>query len=306
MEQAAEHVATQVSKELVALTKPRITATVVATAGVGAYLAPVAAPSLGQLVSALLGTALVVAAANALNMYLERDIDGKMRRTATRPLPAGRLSPAAALRFGVGLSCAALPLLTFGANPLTGLLGAVALGTYVAIYTPMKQRSWWALPVGAIAGAMPPLLGWTGVTGTLDAGGLVLFALLFLWQIPHFIAISLLHGAEYTRAGLKTLPAQHGRAAALHVALWATASMVLVTVAPLLAGLARSPLHGYCLGVGALLLGGLFMVPALAGLRVGNQDPSSPLARGWARKLFFASLMYLPLTFVLFVCTWNH
>src|SRR5262249_24541460 len=153
-------------------------------------LAP-GAHSIGLVAAALLGTTLVVAGANALNMYLERDVDALMTRTRNRPLPSGRLPAEAALAFGVATSALAIPILTFAVNPLTGGLGAISLIIYVLAYTPLNRRSTSALLVGAVPGAMPPLMGWTAVTGQLDAAGIALFLILFVWQLPHFIAISL-------------------------------------------------------------------------------------------------------------------
>src|SRR5439155_3385439 len=142
-------------------------------------------------------TALVVGAANALNCYLERESDALMRRTRDRPLPAGRVEPWVALALGVGVASTSIPLLGWATNALTALLALVALVTYVGVYTPMKQRSGLALFVGAVPGAIPPLMGWTAVTGRLETGGLALFAILFCWQLPHFLAISIYLADDY-------------------------------------------------------------------------------------------------------------
>src|SRR5258706_10065860 len=191
--------------DLVALTKPRVTALVIVTTAGGLWLAPV---KVGFTVSglALLGTVLIVAGASALNMYLERDIDGRMDRTKDRPLPAGRLAPHVALWFGVALSAIAVPILAFGVNTTTALFAVLAHLTYVLAYTPLKQRSPAALLVGAVPGAMPPLLGWTAATGTASWGGVGLFAIIFLWQGPHFLAISIFRKDDYPRPGLKVMP----------------------------------------------------------------------------------------------------
>src|SRR5262245_42474538 len=191
--------------DLVALAKPRITALVITTTAGGLWLAPVKV-GMGVAGLTILGTSLIVAGANALNMYIEREIDGRMERTKDRPLPAGRLAPRIALWFGVVLSVAAVPILAIGVNATTALLAVLANLSYVLAYTPLKQRSHWALLVGAVPGAMPPLLGWTAATGTIGAGGLVLFGILFLWQVPHFLAISIFRKEEYARAGLKVMP----------------------------------------------------------------------------------------------------
>lgn len=271
-------------RDLVALTKPRITLMVVITALGGIWLAPNDVPLLTA-VATLLATAMVVSAASALNCWLERDVDSHMARTKNRPLPAGRLEPRWALVFGLALGAISVPVLTLLANPLTGLLGAIALVSYVWIYTPMKQRSPIALLIGAVPGAMPPLMGWTAATGELSAPGIVLFGILFLWQLPHFLAISLFRENDYTRAGIKVMPAVRGipqtkRHAAMYAGALVPVSLMLVPLG--IAGQLYMVLAGM-LGVG-------FFVWALIGLReqAGNR---------WARQLFIASLVYLPLLF---------
>ena len=159
--------------------------------------------------------------ANALNMWWERDIDARMTRTRNRPLPAGRLSADVALGFGLALAVVSVPML-FMVNLATGLLGLVALLSYVAVYTPLKPHTHLALLVGAVPGAIPPLLGWATVTGTIGLGGLLLFGVLFLWQIPHFAAITIFRAEDYARAGLQVVSVQHGeRAARQTIALYA-------------------------------------------------------------------------------------
>src|SRR5579871_310059 len=204
--------AVPLARDLVALTKPRITALVLLTGAVGTCLAPGHAPAAKRLL-ALAGTALIVGAANALNMWWERDVDALMSRTRNRPLPAGRMSPDVALAFGLALAVVSAPML-FLVNVVTGLLGLVALASYVLVYTPLKRSTHWALLVGAVPGAMPPLLGWTATTGSIGLGGALLFVVLFLWQVPHFAAISIFRAGEYARAGLQVVSVQHGEAAA--------------------------------------------------------------------------------------------
>ena len=198
-------------RDLVALVKPRILLFALMTALVGLALAP-GSPSDAPVVALALGTALIVGAANTLNMYLERDVDCLMARTRTRPLPAGRMQPRVALVFGLAQALVAAPLLTFAVHPLTGLLGVIAFLSYVLLYTPLKQRTTVATLIGSIPGAMPPLLGWTAATGSLDVGGLALFGVMFVWQIPHFHAIALFRRKDYDRAGLKILPTTRGEA----------------------------------------------------------------------------------------------
>ena len=271
-------------RDLVALAKPRITGLVIATFSGGMWLAPGHLPA-WRAGMTLLGTALIVGAANALNMFMERDVDGLMERTRGRPLPEGRLSPAAALVFGTALACAALPPLLLAGNALTGVLGGLAFFAYVAIYTPMKRTTAAALFVGAVPGALPPLMGWTSVTGRLDAGALALFGVLFLWQIPHFLAIALYRAEDYGRAGFEILPLSAGER---------TTRVVITTfsVALLLTSLSFRPLHvagALYTGV-ALILGVAFLAWGLVGVR-------RAATRVWARSLFFASLVYLTLLF---------
>lgn len=275
-------------RDLVALAKPRITVLVIATFSGGMWLAPghLSAWRAGM---TLLGTALIVGAANALNMFMERDVDGLMERTRGRPLPEGRLSPASALVFGTALACAALPPLLLAGNALTGVLGGLAFFAYVAIYTPMKRTTAAALFVGAVPGALPPLMGWTSVTGRLDAGALALFGVLFLWQIPHFLAIALYRAEDYGRAGFEILPLSAGERTTRVV-------ITAFSVALLLTSLSLRPLHvagALYTGV-ALILGVAFLAWGLVGIR-------RAATRVWARSLFFASLVYLTLLFAALV-----
>ena len=179
-----------------------------ATGAAGACLAP-GHPPAGRLCLSLVGTALIVGSANALNMWWERDVDALMRRTRNRPLPAGRMSPDVAIIFGLALALIAAPML-FLVNAMTGVLGLVALVTYVLVYTPLKRHTHLALLVGAVPGAMPPLLGWTTATGSIGLGGLLLFGVCFLWQLPHFAAITIFRAEDYARAGLQVVSVQLG------------------------------------------------------------------------------------------------
>ena len=275
-------------RAVVALAKPRITGMVIITFAGGLWLAP------GQIagwraIMTLIGTALLVAASNTFNMYLERDVDPLMERTRDRPLPRGTLSPETALAFGTLLACAAVPLVFLGGNLLTGMLGLAALGSYVVIYTPLKRHSGIALFVGAVPGALPPLMGWTAVTGRLDAPGLALFSILFLWQIPHFLAIATYRAADYARAGFKVLPLAISRRAT-------RATIVLFSVGLVAATIALEPLRVAGLGylACAALLGAVFIGWAVAGFR-------RAAANAWARSLFFYSIVYLTLLFVALV-----
>jgi heme o synthase len=274
-----------VLRDVVALAKPRLAGLVVCTAAGGLWLAPGRRDAAGAL-ALLLGTSAVVGAANALNNFLERDVDARMRRTRDRPLPAGRLDPAVALGLGLGLPAVALPTMALLTNPLTAALGALALFLYVVVYTPMKQRSSLALFVGAVPGAMPPLMGWTAATGRLDAGGLALFALLFCWQLPHFLAISLYLRDDYARGGLKVFALVHGDRATKVWAAVTSLALLPVSLALLPLGLA-GPLYG----VPAVLLGAGLSAYALAGVRQAGP------AQRWARTFFLLTLGYLTLLF---------
>lgn len=238
-----------------------------------------------QLFATLMGTVLVVAAANTLNCYLERDSDRYMARTKNRPLPAGRMSPRVALIFGVVLACISVPTLAILVNPVTGLLAATALVSYVWIYTPMKRISPAALLVGSIPGAMPPLMGWTAVTGRIEWPAVALFGVLFLWQLPHFIAISIYRQTEYDNAGIKTVPSLYGlKAARWHTLFW-SAALLPVSLALVPLGVA-----GWIYFTLAAILGLIFVGWALLGLRARN-------IKKWARGLFLYSLAYLTLLF---------
>jgi len=263
------------------LTKPRITALVIFTTAAGIWLAP-ARPSLPTVLLTLVGTAMVVAAANVLNMYLERDTDALMPRTMRRPLPSRRIEPRRALLFGVLLASVSVPLLAFGVGAIPGLLAAIALVGYVLIYTPLKRCTAASLLVGAVAGAMPPLIGWTAATGRIDLPGLLLFAVLFLWQVPHFLAITLLRRREYARAGLivqANEPAGDREA---------RRNIVLYTVALVAVSLMFIPLGvgGTVYLVSAVASGALFLALGIQGLRA---DP----CERWARREFLGSLAYL-------------
>jgi protoheme IX farnesyltransferase len=274
-----------VARDLVALAKPRLSLLVVCTAAGGLWLAPGRREGVSA-AALLIGIALVVAAANALNNFLERDVDALMRRTRDRPLPAGRLDPWVAVAFGLGVPAVALPALALYTNPLTAALGALALFSYVVLYTPLKQRSSLALFVGAVPGAIPPLMGWTAATGRLDAGGLALFALLFCWQLPHFLAISMYLKEDYARGGLKVFALVHGDRA---TRIWAAAtSLALVPVS-----LALVPLGvaGTFYAVAAGILGAGLAAHALSGLW------QRAAGHRWARNFFLLTLAYLTMLF---------
>jgi protoheme IX farnesyltransferase len=278
-------------KDVIALMKPRITLLSVATAAVGLALAP-GEPAPSLVWWTLLGTLLLVGSANTLNMWLERDVDALMKRTRSRPLPAGRLAPGIALFFGVAQATIAIPMLAQGANPLTGALGALALFLYVGVYTPLKRVTTLSLLVGAIPGAMPPLLGWTAASGRVEIGALALFAVIFFWQVPHFIAIAMFRREDYVTAGLKILPHERGDAHSKRMIVTYLLAQVAVTLLLVPLGLG-GPLYL----AGALVLGGGLIAWGLVGLRRPAEDLR------WAVKLFVATVAYLPLLFALLVAS---
>jgi len=272
------------ARDLVLLSKPRLSGLVMLTTAGGLGLAP-GRIGVARALLTILGTAAVVGAANALNCYMEREIDGRMRRTRDRPLPAGRVEPFVALALGLMMPAFALPVLALVATPLTALLAFVAIVSYVAVYTPMKQRSTLALFVGAVPGAIPPLLGWTAVTGRLDAGGIALFLLLFAWQLPHFLAISIYLAEDYARGGLKVFALVHGERVTRAWIAVTTAALVPVSLALVPLGLAGP---GYAAIAG--LAGAALAAFALSG--VGKEGGR------WARNLFLATLAHLTALFV--------
>ncbi|MCB9781013.1 MAG: protoheme IX farnesyltransferase [Alphaproteobacteria bacterium] len=267
-------------RDLLSLTKPRLSSLVLFTAGGGLALAPAPVDATRAL-AAIGGTTLVVAGANVLNCYLERESDRGMARTAVRPLPRNRLDARVALVFGLALSAASVALLTLVTPPLAGLLAAIALVLYVCVYTPMKRTSSLSVLVGAIPGAMPPVIGWVAATGRLDVGALVLFGILFMWQVPHSLAIGLYRKDEYTRAGLVVHAAEHGDEASRRQILLYTLGLFPL---PLL--LVRMGLAGLPTAVVGSALGGVLLYQAFEGIR-------SEGGAKWARKLFLWTLVYM-------------
>ena len=247
-------------RDLVELTKPGITAMCLSMAaggiGVAFALPGYISPDLGwsMIVAGVVGTALSVAGANALNMYAERDGDRHMRRTRNRPLPAGRMTPVAALVFGLVVSAASMAVLWWGTNPTATALAAFAILSYVLVYTPLKRRSPHALVVGAVPGAVPPLLGWAIATGEVGVPGVVLFTVLLIWQLPHFLAISIYRQRDYDDAGIRIVASVRGLTAAKHQSL--VYSLLLVATSLLLVplGMAGFLYFTAATAVGALLI----------------------------------------------------
>ena len=285
-----------VARDYVELTKPSINRMCILMTAGGMFLAPRAADgafplSIGAAILALVGTAMAVASANALNMWLERGTDGLMRRTRNRPLAAGRISENGALVFGVVIGVIGVAILAACSNLATTLLGLGAIASYVGVYTPMKYKAPLALVVGAIPGAVPPLMGWTAVTGTLDAPGLILFGVLFVWQMPHFIAISVVRKRDYEAAGIKTVPGVRGlRNSKIQAIAWALA------ILPVSLALPFTGVAGWVYGITAAIAGLGFIAMTVRGPwpTAEARDTVPDNVNRWAHKLFIASLIYLP------------
>ena len=269
--------------DYVTLAKPRLNFLVVASSAAGYYLGARNAPDALLMTEAVAGTALVAAGAAVLNQVYERDADAMMRRTRNRPLPDGRVGPLDATMYGAALSFAGLALLATRATFVAAALALATIAVYLAIYTPMKRRTPLATLVGAVPGALPPLIGWMAARGAIDAGGAALFAIVFLWQIPHFMAIAWMYRDDYATAGFPMLPVVEpdGRRAARQAVLY-SAALVPVSLAPTLAGIAGVAYFA----VAAVLSVGLLIL-AVRFLR--SRDDST------ARALFFGSITYLPL-----------
>jgi protoheme IX farnesyltransferase len=271
------------------LVKARLTTLVLLTTLVGFYLGWRGPMNYLLMLNAVLGTALVASGAAALNQLLEREHDAKMRRTRNRPLPSGRLRPTSVMIFGGGCSCAGLLHLALAVNLTTSVIGAVSLLSYLFIYTPLKRVTWLNTIVGAIPGALPPLMGWTAARGELSTEGWALFAILAFWQVPHFFAIAWIYREEYAKAGFAMLPVidpDGGRTARQTVSY--TLGLLPVSLFPFVFHLTGT----FYLG-GALVLGFIFLFSAIQFAR--QLTPSS------ARKLFFVSILYLPLLLTVMV-----
>jgi protoheme IX farnesyltransferase len=265
------------------LTKPRIALLVLFTVAIGAMLASPDVPDLVMLINTLAGTALIAAGASALNQLLERDSDARMQRTENRPLPAGRLQPLEVLGFGVTLSALGFAWLALSArHPLALVVAAVTHLSYVLVYTPLKRYTTLNTLIGAVPGALPPVIGWTSVTGSLDRPVLLIFLVMFLWQVPHFLAIAWMYRTDYARAGLKMLPVADpdGGLTARQMLLY-TVALVPVSLLPVLEQRA-----GWLYGTGAMALGLMFLAAAWSFV--------CDRSRHRARRVLRASLVYLP------------
>ena len=274
------------------LVKPRIATMVLLTVTVGFAMGSVGAWNVQGLVSALVGVALVAAAGGAFNQLIERRTDALMARTANRPLPAGRLTPWEVAAFGAVCAATGLCVLFVEVNATTALLSLLTLALYVLAYTPLKRHSALSTAVGAIPGALPPVLGWTAAGGPLGWEAFSLFAILFLWQFPHFLAIAWLYRQDYAAAGLRMLPGTLPRKGLTGLAACVYAAVLIpVSVIP-----GQVALAGGSYRVAAVLLGLGYLAAALRFFVSESRET--------ARGLLYVSLVYLPV--LLSVLTWDH
>jgi protoheme IX farnesyltransferase len=271
------------------LTKPRITFLVVLTAVAGFCMGSSSGIDYVRLINMSIGIGLLSSGLSTLNQYMERELDKLMRRTQARPLPTGKLLPAQAAVFGILLSVVATIYLAAFINLLSALLGVITFATYLFVYTPLKVKTTLSTVLGAFPGAMPPFIGWVAATGTITVEAWILFAILFLWQFPHFLAIAWMYRDDYARAGIKMLPVvePEGKVTAQQIISY-TLLLVPVSLLPVAIGLAGSI---YLVGAVVLGAGFLYFSARAALVRTAWQ----------ARQLLLASVIYLPMLFGLMV-----
>jgi protoheme IX farnesyltransferase len=269
------------------LTKPEVNFLVLASTFTGFCLARQGAVDPALLLHTLIGTVLVASGTATLNQFIERNGDAQMHRTSHRPLPSGRMPAWKAFTFGLSISLLGAVELWWKVNPLTSLLAVSTLLSYLLIYTPLKKKTSWCTFLGAFPGAMPPLIGWAAVRGSIAPQAWILFAIVFLWQFPHFLAIAWLYREDYQRAGLRMLPGAdvEGRFTAYEI-LVLTMGLIAITLLPVVLRL-----DGVMYGLGSLIAGALFFKEASRMLTERTKHT--------ARRLLHASVMYLPLLFVL-------
>lgn len=272
--------------DFVSLTKPRLNSLVLVTSATAYFLADGHLLPWSTLFHTLMGTALVAGGASALNQHWERDTDRLMRRTRLRPLPDARLHPQDALWFGIALSAAGLAQLTLGVNLVAAAVAALTLLSYVLLYTPLKLKTSLSTVVGAVPGALPAVLGWAAATSSVSAGGWILFGIVFMWQMPHFLAIAWLFREDYANAGFPLLPViePDGRSTGRQAVLYA-AGLLPVSLLPMAVGMASA----YYV-VGAITLGAVLMVLSLE-FAASRSMPA-------ARRLFYGTILYLPLLWI--------
>ena len=271
------------------LTKPRITFLVVLTAIAGFCMGSSSGIDILRLINMSLGIGLLSSGLSTLNQYMERELDRLMKRTRARPLPAGKLRPVEAAAFGIALSVLATLYLAVFINQLSALLGIVTFATYLFVYTPLKVKTTLSTVLGAFPGAMPPFIGWVAATGSVTLEAWILFAILFLWQFPHFLAIAWMYRDDYARAGIKMLPVVEpdGKVTAQQIISY-TVLLIPVSFLPVVIGLAGSI---YLVGAVVLGAGFLYFSARAALVRTAWQ----------ARQLLLASVIYLPMLFGLMV-----
>jgi protoheme IX farnesyltransferase len=273
--------------DYVALTKPRVNLLVLVTTTIGFHLGNVGRTDLALLFHTVVGTFLVASGAAAFNQVLERDVDARMRRTMARPLPGGRVSARDATLFATALSIAGILELGFGANWLAATVALITLASYALVYTPLKRVTSLATIIGAVPGALPPVIGWAASRGSVGLEAWVLFAIVFVWQMPHVLAVSWLYREDYARGGIRVLPVEDpsGRSTAFQMVNYA-AALVPVSLMPTVVGIA-----GRTYLAGAIILSIALLAMTIRFAR--NRTPEG------ARRLFAASLVYLPVLWVL-------
>lgn len=272
--------------DFIAFVKPRLVLMILITTAAGFYIGSQQAVNWLRCLHTLIGAGLTAAGVLGLNQYLERDIDAQMKRTQDRPLPGGRMLPLEALLFGVMLTGGGMLYLTFIVNPLSGLVISLIVASYLFLYTPLKRKTSLCTLIGAVPGALPPVVGWAAARGTVTAEAWVLFAILFLWQLPHSLAIAYIYRDDYAKAGLRLLPVIHPDGASTR------RQIVINCVALLAIGLLPALLS---------IAGGLyFLIALLSGLAFLAFGIYLGVARSVqaARYLLYASLLYLPIIFI--------
>lgn len=273
------------ARGFVSLTKPDVTFLVVLTTFAGYYMGARGSLDWLQVAHAVFGTTLIGAGASALNHYFERSSDALMRRTAGRPLPAHVLSPGEALLFGVGLSVAGAFYLGLAANWLASALGLLTCVSYLGVYTPLKKRTWLSTLVGAFPGAVPPLIGWAAASNSLPANAWLLYAILFIWQFPHFYSIAWMYREDYARAGIRMLSVvDHTGDATFRQIVSYAGVLIPLSLLPAATGMAR-PLYFF----GALVLGVAHMLVCFWAARTRSNHR--------AKWLMHATVIYIPLLF---------
>jgi heme o synthase len=277
------------TNDFIALAKPRLNFLVVVSSLAGYLMAGGDTANAVRLVLMLAGTALVACGASAFNQVIERGPDSLMERTRLRPVPDGRLQPGEALVFATAMSAGGLLILAAGVNLLSAAVACATLLTYALIYTPLKRRSSFATVVGAIPGALPPVIGWAAASGSLSPGAWVLFGIVFLWQLPHFLAIAWIYREDYARAGFPMLPVVEpdGRSTGRQAILYG-AALLPVSLAPTLVGMTGT---GYFVAAFVLSLLFLGLIMKFARTRALRD----------ARRLFFGSIIYLPILWILMI-----